>query len=117
MEKEVERIAQRLEDPRLTRPNDEADYEKMHADLQGLPFPAGTEYLYCWFLEIARGRQSDDGWPSALTATEIAAWRDLIGHRLTPWEFGMICRIDGKWREIFGELHKPDPPARKTTNN
>jgi hypothetical protein len=109
MEKELERLERRLDDPRLTRPNDEADYLKMRTDLEGPPFPEGSEYLYRWFCEASAGRGSNGWGPNCLTATEIAAWAGLAGHRLTPWEFIAIRALDGEWLSIYSELHKPDP--------
>lgn len=47
---------------------------------------------------------ADIGWcesgsmgPVPLSATEIAAWCDGMGERLTPWEFSMVRRMSASF--------------------
>jgi hypothetical protein len=115
IEKNLDRVETRL-DRGIARPDDEADFAKMHADIAGPAFPEGSEYLYYWFCSLAAGRSSNGYGPNALTAVEIAAWCQVSGHRLMPWEFELIRALDHKWLEIYCELHKPDEKPSAAQN-
>jgi hypothetical protein len=97
----------------LQRPPDEAELDNLETQLSGPPF-SELAYLYYWFSSISAGRSSNGFGPNSLSATEILAWSQMTGHRLTPWEFDLIRELDGLWLSIYSELHKPDPPKKRT---
>jgi hypothetical protein len=77
-------------------------------ELDVSPIPEESRYLLAYYGDIAMGRGSSGFGPLYLTATEIWAWSQLSGQRLTPWEFRAIRLIDRVWMKCWGELNKSD---------
>jgi hypothetical protein len=81
---------------------------KPRAELDVGPFPEGTEHIVSYFGDIAMGRGSNGFGPSYLTASEVLAWSQLTGTRLSPWEFRSIRALDRAWMKAWSEMNKPD---------
>jgi hypothetical protein len=65
-------------------------------ELEGPPLPAAAQDIWAVFHQIAAGRGlSAQGFPVALTNTEILSWSILRERRLTEWGLETIRRLDG----------------------
>ena len=56
--------------------------------------PFELEHIWKWFLELNGGRTSNGFGPNAVTFAEIHAWSILTGNTPSPWEVGMLKRLD-----------------------
>lgn len=67
------------------------------AELAGPPFPQGCAYVWTWFCEISTARPWSPHGPQALSFAELAAWAQLTGRRLEPWEVELLRAVDAAW--------------------
>jgi hypothetical protein len=77
-------------------------------ELDVSPIPEAGQYLLAYFSDIAMARGSNGFGPSYLTASEIWAWSQLSGQRLSPWEFRAIRLLDRAWMAKWSELNQPE---------
>lgn len=63
-------------------------------ELDGPKMPNGADYLVRWFYELSVSRNITAGGPSSIPHSEVTAWQELTGNRLTPWEYRVIREID-----------------------
>lgn len=61
--------------------------------------PVELEYLWNWFFEMSQARGCGFG-PNPIGFGEIAAWCQLTGTDLNPWEVSVIRRLDVVCLEI-----------------
>lgn len=61
--------------------------------------PQHFQYVLEWFFDLSNtGRTWRNGFPSALSSTEIWSWCQLNGIVLEPWELRLLRRLDVSWR-------------------
>lgn len=65
----------------------------LHEALQG-ETPEGLLYLWEWFGRMNMRRPSMDGMPGPITNTEMKAWAELHGVRLSPFEVEVLDGLD-----------------------
>jgi hypothetical protein len=56
--------------------------------------PAEAAALWDAFVSMSGSRPIHQGGAGSIPPTEIAAWQQLHGVRLTPWELDTLARID-----------------------
>jgi hypothetical protein len=56
--------------------------------------PLELEHIWRWYCELGSARTSNGFGLNPLPYTEIQAYADLSGIRMTPWEVGLIKRLD-----------------------
>lgn len=59
--------------------------------------PEGQRHLLAWFHDLSAGRQMGYAEPSAITWSEMAAWQQMQGLPLEPWEAQILRRLDQLW--------------------
>lgn len=62
-------------------------------------FPRNLEYLWAWFIELRAASGSNGFGPNPVSHTEIASWAMLRRLPISPWEVGVIRRLDAAFRE------------------
>jgi hypothetical protein len=62
------------------------------------------EYLWEWFWDANRGRQSSMHGPLALSASEWRAWRDITGHVVRTEEWAILRDMDAAYLATYGEI-------------
>ena len=61
--------------------------------LTELQVPAGCTALWAAFVDLSMARPSGMG-PSAIPPSEVLAWQQLHGLRLTSWELDTLAAMD-----------------------
>lgn len=56
--------------------------------------PAEVEHIWRWYCDLGGARTSNGFGLNPLSFTEIQAYADLTGVRMTPWEVSIIKRLD-----------------------
>lgn len=73
-------------------------------DREDVEAPEALLYLYGWFWEMAQGRPfGPEGILLPIPCTEIAAWCQLGGVRLHPWELTAIRALDTAFLKVAAE--------------
>ncbi len=67
--------------------------------------PAAALYLFGWFNELSGGRQSNGFGPAPFSFAEIAAWSELRGVRLAPWEVDCLKLLDRLWLKTWSDFN------------
>lgn len=67
------------------------------AELDTPDIPEAAEHVWRWFLELSQARGSTGFGPAPLTYQDIAAWARLTGADPSPWEIGVLKRLDVLW--------------------
>lgn len=75
----------------------------------GPAFPALLAYVWEWFVEIRAGIAPNGMAPIAIGWRDLAAWSDLTGERLRPWEVRLLIRLSMLCAEIDSE--RQDSPS------
>lgn len=76
----------------------------MPAELAEAPeLPALAAHVWDDFLDLHRARGSNGFGPAALRWGDMAAWAQVTGARLLPWEVGAIRALDAAY---LGSLAK-----------
>jgi hypothetical protein len=57
------------------------------------PLPRRLAYLWRWFGEISMGLAATGMAPSRLTWPDVAAWSQLMGVKIEPWEARVLIRL------------------------
>lgn len=57
--------------------------------------PEALRYVWDWYLELCHGER--------LNHAEIAAWCQLTGTRLLPWETRLLRSLDRKHKEVMND--------------
>jgi hypothetical protein len=70
--------------------------------------PECVGHVLAWFFDLSKRRQPGMAGVSPLTPGDIAAWRDLLGILIEPFEVRMILDLDDAYRSAANELHKKD---------
>lgn len=70
-------------------------------------------HLWEWFADLSGARPHTGFGPGPLPFSEIQAWANLTGHRPTPWEVGVLKRLDGVYLEVTAKF---STPARGTSD-
>lgn len=83
-------------------------------ELDGPPAPRALAYLWGWFIELsaARGRNGFGGL-NALSYQELDAWARLSGIAPTPFEVGVLRRLD----QAFLTVHADHGRHRRSHGN
>ncbi len=100
---------------RLARPGDDKWLADLVAQLAGAEVPEATRYLLGFFYALHSERQSNGYSPSALTSIQIAAWRDLTGIQISPWEIGVLRQLDNCWLRMWSEAREEEDRKRDTS--
>lgn len=58
------------------------------------PLPAAAQRLWGWFAELDAARGSNGWGPNPIGWAELAAWQQLAGVQLTPWEAETLRTLD-----------------------
>lgn len=74
-----------------------------------MPAVDGAEYLIAYWEDIGMA-QIDGSGTSPLTATEIAAWQQITGTELLPWEFHVLREMSRAYLRQLHESEKPECP-------
>jgi hypothetical protein len=68
--------------------------------------------LWEWFIDLNSTRGGGFG-HSPITYTEIKSWCDLTQTELTPWETGVLRRLDYKFLSAVSDLDKKRNKKKK----
>ena len=74
---------------------------KPASELAGPEIPPGLRYLWAWFLEVTRTRQTGHAGMQSLTYTEIMAWAMLTDRYPLPYEVDALLALDHATRMAF----------------
>lgn len=61
--------------------------------------PHGWECLWQWFWELSAGRGHNGFGPLPLTWPDVAAWAEISGITLQPWQAAVFRAMDAAWLE------------------
>lgn len=70
-------------------------------ELHGPDLPEAARYLMEWFGQLHSTRPGGPSGPAPLRYTEIKAWAELTGRKLSWWEVETIKRLDRLWLETY----------------
>jgi hypothetical protein len=76
------------------------------------PLPAATAYLWTYFQDLHVGRPSYGMGPCRLPRSEIRAWEEGEGIRLSPWEVRTLVSVDAAWVEAMNEQSAASVPSK-----
>lgn len=62
-------------------------------NFRGSP-PLALDHVWRWYCELGGARTSNGFGLNPISFTEIRAWADLTGADPTPWEVGLLKRLD-----------------------
>lgn len=85
---------------------------------QGLrvdPLPKVISPIWNAFIAMHDARGSNGHAPNAITWQDIAAWQQVSGNALTPWELDTIRAIDGVAMAAFAKQAKAQQAQNKGT--
>lgn len=83
-------------------------------ELDGIPpLPDGCGYLVEWFGELSSARGGNGFALGAIAYAEIAEWARLRGVWPTPWEVGVLRRIDAAFLEVIGDARSDERRNRR----
>ncbi len=72
-------------------------------ELNTAPLPSGLDWLWQAFCELSEGRGNTGFGPAALTWRDLRDWSALMHVALTPWEAGVIRRLDREFLKTLGK--------------
>lgn len=81
------------------------DRNKAHAASTSAPapdLPDAAAHVWGWFGEIQMGEPAGFG-PSGVSWATLAAWRDLTGTLLAPWECRAIVALGSCYANVMAE--------------
>jgi hypothetical protein len=58
------------------------------------PVPPGCEPLWGAFAELSAARPTGGAGVAAITFSEVVAWQQAFGVKLTPWEIETLLALD-----------------------
>lgn len=67
---------------------------EIEAQLAVPALPPAIAYLWRVFMRLHRRRQSNGIGPARLGWGELASFQQMTGTRLSPWEIGLLERLD-----------------------
>jgi hypothetical protein len=67
------------------------------------PAPDGQRHLLAWFHDLAAGRSMGYAQPCPITWAEMAAWQQMQGLPLEPWEAQVLRRLDQLWLRAWDD--------------
>lgn len=71
----------------------------------GPEFPFALDYLWGWFWEIFDGCVVNGLAPVSIGWRDLAAWSDLAGEALLPWESRLLVRLSSLRCTILAEVN------------
>ena len=71
------------------------------------PLPPGTDALWGAFLQLHRSRGSAGMGPASIGWQDLAAWQQVAGVQLTPWEIDTLLALDSV--ALSHLMHDPTP--------
>lgn len=63
-------------------------------------FPLNLGYIWTWFCALSEARGSGGFGASPITYPQIEAWARLMRTEVTPWEVGILRRLDRVFIEV-----------------
>lgn len=72
------------------------------------PLPPGLDWLWQAFCELSEGRGGTGFGPAPLTWRDLRDWSALMHVALTPWEAGVIRRLDREFLKTLGKHNHVD---------
>lgn len=87
----------------MSRTREPKKRAKLEDELHNPPLPSFLAYLWRIFVRLADRRSTGLNGPNLITYTEMQAFQELAGIRLTPWEVEMIEALD---KCHLSELHR-----------
>lgn len=79
------------------------------------PLPKLVEPVWNAFCAMHDARGSNGYTPNAITWQDIAAWQQVSGNTLTPWELDTIRALDGVAMAAFAKQAKAQQAQNKGT--
>jgi hypothetical protein len=92
----------------LVRTKSEERRAEIEAELFGVTMPEALGYLWVAFVRLRRRKGSNGFALSPIEWTDIAAFIQLSGVALAPWEISVIEDLD----DIFIESQQPKAPGK-----
>jgi hypothetical protein len=75
--------------------------------------PHAGEYIWHWFLSLHAGRGSGGFGPNPINITEIKAWSEIEGVRLTWWELKALRGMDAAYMAVATKQDDDAAPEPK----
>jgi hypothetical protein len=77
--------------------------------------PSAMEYLWLWFCDLSGGRPHTGFGPGAIPYSEITAWASLTENDPSPWDVGLLKKLDAVYLEVASSKagSPPSPPGGK----
>ncbi len=60
-------------------------------------------HVWSWFVEIIDGIKADGMGPSMIGWADLAAWCELTGEVIEPWEARLLIRLSAKRAAVLSE--------------
>lgn len=75
--------------------------------------PDCVSHVLEWFFDLSKRRTPGFSGVSPMTPSDIAAWRDLCGVLIEPFEVRMILDMDDAYRSVANERKQKSKPTEE----